>query len=480
MLFNSLDFIIFFPIVVFLYYFIPHKYRCLLLLVASYYFYMCWKAEYIFLILFSTSIDYYSAIQIGLSKTRFKRKLFLFLSISTNLGLLFTFKYFNFFSESVRQLFDQFNIFYNSPSFDLLLPVGISFYTFQTLSYSIDVYLGNKKPEKSFLIFALYVSFFPQLVAGPIERSTRLLPQFHKKISFNYSRIRSGLLLIAWGFFKKVVIADNLALVVDPIYNNPTYFQGIPLLIATYAFAFQIFCDFSGYSDIAIGTARVMGFDLMKNFNRPYFSTSVSDFWKRWHISLSSWFKDYLYIPLGGNRVNKLRLYFNLLVVFLLSGLWHGANWTFIAWGGLHGLFLIFSISTRDLRNRFIDKIKIDKNSVLLKGVNIFITFHLISFSWIFFRAKSLTDAWYIIKNMVLGIELKLSYGFNHGKEFFIFLAGLICLMELVHIIQNKIKIDYWLLSKPVWFRFGFYYLFLMGIIAAGNFGANSFIYFQF
>lgn len=243
----------------------------------------------------------------------------------------------------------------------MLLPVGISFYTFQSLSYSIDVYRGEKEPERNFGKFALYVAFFPQLVAGPIERSTNLLPQFDRRISFDYDRFVSGLRLMLWGFFKKIVIADRLAIYVNEVYNSPAEFQGLTLILATYFFAFQIYCDFSGYSDIAIGAARIMGYDLMINFRQPYFSQSIAEFWKRWHISLSTWFKDYLYIPLGGNRVAKNRWYFNLMAVFLISGLWHGANWTFVLWGFLHGFYLVFSIWTQNIRDTISHAFRVDR-----------------------------------------------------------------------------------------------------------------------
>ena len=354
MLFNSLQFIAFFIIIVSIYFTIPHRYRWLLLLAASYYFYMCWKVEYIFLIIISTIVAYITGILMGRERTRERRKKYLVFSLAVNLGLLAAFKYFNFFNSNLRELFNFFNIFYDVPEFDVLLPVGISFYTFQTLSYSIDIYRGDRPPEKSLGIFALYVSFFPQLVAGPIERSTSLLPQFFERKEFNYERVTSGLRKIAWGMFKKVVIADRLAVVVDQVYGSPEDFAGPAVLIATFFFAYQIYCDFSGYSDIAIGTARILGFDLITNFKRPYFARSIREFWQRWHISLSTWFRDYLYIPLGGNRVKRPRYYINLIIVFLICGLWHGANWTFIVWGALHGSYMIISVVTGNLRERII------------------------------------------------------------------------------------------------------------------------------
>jgi D-alanyl-lipoteichoic acid acyltransferase DltB (MBOAT superfamily) len=442
---------------------------------------MCWKPEYIFLILISTMIDYYAGIKMGSNEVQTKRRKFLYLSLFSNLALLFSFKYFNFFNDSARLFFNQFNIFYDIPAFNVLLPVGISFYTFQTLSYSIDVYRGDKEPEKHFGIFALYVSFFPQLVAGPIERSTRLLPQFYKKISFDYYRVSDGLKLMLWGFFKKIVIADRLALYVNEVYNNPSDHYGVHVLLATYFFAFQIYCDFSGYSDIAIGAAQVMGYNLMDNFNRPYFSKSISEFWKRWHISLSSWFRDYLYISLGGNRVVKWRWYFNLFIVFLLSGLWHGANWTFLVWGALHGFYLIFSIWTKNIRSGITGFFHLNNNSLLQKYFRVFITFHLVLLGWIFFRANSIADAFLLLQNMfIISFDqiktLKLSLGWYELMIAFF----TIFFMEFIHLIQRHRHMRTFLDSKPAWMRYAVYYLLIFGILVLGQFKETEFIYFQF
>ncbi len=352
MFFNSLHFLIFLPIVIAIYFSLPYRWRWVLLLAASYYFYMCWKAEYVLLIILSTVIDYYAALGMGRQRDKSKRKPYLLLSLIVNLGILFSFKYFNFFNENVRVLLTQFNIFYDAPTFKLLLPVGISFYTFQTLSYSIDVYRGARPPERHFGLFAVYVAYFPQLVAGPIERSTTLLPQFRDKHDFDASRAASGLRRIMWGMFQKVVVADRLAIYVDSVYNNQAPHGGLTLIVATVFFVFQVYCDFAGYSNIAIGAARIMGFDLMENFRRPFFARSVAEFWQRWHISLLTWFRDYLYIPLGGNRVARWRWYFNTMFVFVLCGLWHGAAWTYVITLGLHGFFIIFSSLTESPRPR--------------------------------------------------------------------------------------------------------------------------------
>ncbi len=404
MLFNSLQFIIFFPIVVALYYAIAPKYRWILLLIASYYFYMCWNYKYIVLIITSTIIDYVAGIKIYDEHVKWKRKMYLLLSLLTNLGLLFSFKYFNFFGDSVNFIFDKINIMRHLPELNVLLPVGISFYTFQTLSYTIDVYRREKEPERHFGFFALYVSFFPQLVAGPIERSTRLLPQMRQHFKFDYERVKNGILQMCWGFFKKVVIADRLAEYVNMVYNNTGSYDGVHYVIATVFFAFQIYCDFSGYSDIAIGSASIMGFDLMRNFKRPYLAHNIREFWARWHISLSTWFRDYLYIPLGGNRVVKWRWYYNLFITFLISGLWHGADWTFIVWGALHGFYLVSAIWTKRIRERVNNTI-LGNNHKIYNITQIIVTVCLAWFAWIFFRANNIGDAFFVIDKIFVQLS---------------------------------------------------------------------------
>ncbi len=404
MLFNSLEFLIYFPIVVALYFAIAPRYRWILLLLASYYFYMCWNYKYIILIITSTIIDYIAGIHISREKIRWKRKAYLVLSLLTNLGLLFSFKYFNFFGDSLNFIFDKINVMQHLPELNVLLPVGISFYTFQTLSYTIDVYKGVKEPERHIGKFALYVAFFPQLVAGPIERSTRLLPQMHQHFKFDYERVKNGILQMCWGFFKKVVIADRLAEYVNMVYNNSSDYGGTHYIIATVFFAFQIYCDFSGYSDIAIGSASILGYDLMRNFKRPYLAQNIREFWQRWHISLSTWFRDYLYIPLGGNRVLKWRWYYNLFITFLISGLWHGANWTFVVWGGLHGFYLVFAIWTANIRKRM-NKLVFGENVFLHNFFQVIITIILAWFAWIFFRANTIGDAFLIIKKIISQIQ---------------------------------------------------------------------------
>lgn len=493
MIFNSLQYIFFFIIVVSIYFTISHRYRWILLLAASYYFYMCWKAEYIVLIIISTLIAYATGILMGRETTRQSRKKYLILSIVINLGLLFVFKYFNFFNDSLRELFNSFNIFYGIPAFNLLLPVGISFYTFQTLSYSIDVYRGKRPPERSLGMFALYVSFFPQLVAGPIERSTRLLPQFFEKKDFDYQRVTSGLKLMAWGMFKKVVIADRLAVVVNRVYGSPEEFSGIAILIATFFFAYQIYCDFSGYTDIAIGTARVLGLSLMVNFQRPYFAESIREFWRRWHISLSTWFRDYLYISLGGNRVKLPRYCTNLFIVFIICGLWHGANWTFIIWGALHGSYMIISVITANLRNRIITLSGLSKLPHLHRVLKTIITFILVCFGWIFFRADSLNDAIYLFNNSLMGIRTLIQnitdiayvrnvLGGLGINSFELKISVLLIIsLELVHLAQENDTLKAKLKSVPAWARWATYYVLTGVFLLFGSFNSGQdFIYFQF
>jgi D-alanyl-lipoteichoic acid acyltransferase DltB (MBOAT superfamily) len=487
MLFNSLQYLIFFPLVVGAFFALPHRFRWLLLLAASYYFYMCWKPEYALLIFVSTLIDYWAALQMGKTGERRGRRKYLVLSLVANLGILFSFKYFNFFNDSIRALCDSVNIFYGVSSFDLLLPVGISFYTFQTLSYTIDVYKGTRRPERHFGIFAVYVSFFPQLVAGPIERSTRLMPQFFEKKKFEYDRVVSGLQLVLWGLFKKIVIADRLAVYVNQVYNHPGDFSGGPLILATYFFAFQIYCDFSGYSDIAIGSARILGFDLMQNFRRPYFAQSIADFWQRWHISLSTWFRDYLYIPLGGNRVVKWRWYYNLMIVFVLSGLWHGANWTFLVWGALHGGYMVVSNWTKPLRTMLARRLNLSPR--LAQFVRIGFTFHLVLFAWIFFRANSMSDAIQILTSMPAidfpNLAANLTTGFyahdlSRGWFDLSVAFGLIGVLTVVQWYQHRGGLQLNFAQRPTWQRWSIYYAAVIGIILLGVYEHAEFIYFQF
>ena len=488
MLFNSLQFVVFFPIVIILYFIIPHNKRWILLLIASYYFYMCWKVDYIILIMISTLIDYVCSNKMSKINEKPKRKKWLLISIFSNLGILFGFKYFNFFSQNIQTLFDNYNIFFEMPFFNVLLPVGISFYTFQTLSYTIDVYNNKTTAQKHLGVFAVYVSFFPQLVAGPIERSNHLLPQFFKKHDFNYLRVKAGFQKMLWGFFKKIVIADNLAILVDGVYNNIDNYSGLTLIVATIFFTFQIYCDFSGYSDIAIGTAKVMGFELRENFKRPYFSKSIREFWQRWHITLSTWFRDYVYIPLGGNRTVKWKWYYNLIITFLVSGLWHGANWTFVIWGALHGSFLIFAIIFAQPKEKINQFIK-NRNISLNKLFDVSITFILVAFAWIFFRSNNINDAIYVISNLNFNVtellnldELSMQFrGLGLFKEDIIKCMFLILMLCLYSTYERSEDVWKKLQKKPRWIRWSIYYILVYGILfVAPHSNVNNFIYFQF
>lgn len=475
MLFNSLQFVLFFITILVLYFALPYRYRWILLLLASYYFYMCWNAKYIILIIISTLIDYFASLRMAALSERRQRRKYLLLSIFSNLGLLFTFKYFNFFSRSFYDLFQAIGLHVPTPVLNVLLPVGISFYTFQTLSYTIDVYRGKIPAEKHLGIFALYVSFFPQLVAGPIERASNLLPQFQRKNDFDDSRTVSGLRLMLWGLFKKIVVADRLALYVDAVYNNVDFHGGLTFAVATYFFAFQIYCDFSGYSDIAIGAARILGYDLMKNFDRPYFSRTVPEFWRRWHISLSTWFKDYLYIPLGGNRVKTRRLYLNLFLVFFVSGIWHGANWTFLFWGALHGLYIVISRLTLSARDQLVQRLNI--SPWIVQTFRTLITFHLVWFSWIYFRAQSLGQA-----NQIVAKIFARPWGdlFVSAPDQMVYAVLALVILLGVELYLEKFRLAIIFNRFPVAIRWTAYAVICIVLLLMGVFNGSQFIYFQF
>jgi alginate O-acetyltransferase complex protein AlgI len=495
MLFNSFHFLIFFPVVVFVYFFLPHRFRWFFLLVASCYFYMVFIPIYILVLGTTIVIDYLAGIYIE-QCDGIKRKNILIISILSTCTVLFIFKYFNFFNTNLTLLANWLHWNYPIQALNLILPIGLSFHTFQSLSYVIEVYRGNQKAEKDFGIYALYVMFFPQLVAGPIERPQNLLHQFYEKHDFDYKQVTDGLKIMAWGMFKKVVIADRLANFVNTVYDKPSEYQGISLIVATVFFAFQIYCDFSGYSDIAIGAAQVLGFKLMDNFNRPYSSRSIVEFWKRWHISLSTWFKDYLYIPLGGNRVSVPRWYLNLIITFLVSGVWHGANWTYIVWGTLHGLYMVIGRYTEDIRKKIVSFTLLDRNSRFYDFLQVMTTFILVTFAWIFFRAKNIHDAIYIVTHLFSGLrEYVISIFVSHhhfgtGKfapillgqpkiEFVIAIISIIFL-EWVHSIQRHGSIRHMLAKKSVLIRWSIYFILVYGCIFLGVLEKTQFIYFQF
>lgn len=396
MLFNSISFAIFLPIVFLLYWFVTNKnlkLQNVLLLLASYFFYACWDWRFLFLLMFSTLLDYFTGLKMQDAENQKRKRFWFWLSISINLGFLGVFKYYNFFAESFAEAISHIGMQVNPWTLKIILPVGISFYTFHGLSYVIDIYKGRIKAEKNFIDYAVFVSFFPLLVAGPIERATHLLPQIKKRRNFDYSQAVDGLRQILWGLFKKIVIADNCAEIANQIFNNSADQSGSTLVLGAVFFAFQIYGDFSGYSDIAIGTARLFGIDLLRNFAFPYFSRDIAEFWRRWHISLSSWFKDYLYIPLGGSKGGNWMRIRNTFIIFIVSGFWHGANWTFIVWGALNALFIMPSIIMRTHRNHLETVAQGNSFPTVKEFFQMITTFALAVFAWIFFRAENITHA---------------------------------------------------------------------------------------
>lgn len=489
MLFNSFEFAVFFPVIVTLYFLLPHPRRWILLLVGSYYFYGSWQVEFLALILASTLIDYFAAQKIAAAKDKRRRVGFLLLSILGNMGPLLVFKYLDFFNSSIAELANIIGWNYPIEALNLILPVGISFYSFQTLSYTIDVFNKKIQPENHFGIFALYVSYFPQLVAGPIERPGNLIPQLRKKISINWARIRSGLTQMLWGFFMKLVIADRAAVIVNQIYDSPQKFDGLPLVFATVFFAFQILGDFAGYSNIAIGASRILGIDLMKNFDRPYFSKSIAEFWRRWHISLSTWFRDYVYIPLGGNRVVKWRLYYNILITFTISGLWHGAAWTFIAWGVLHGLYMVIGHITLDIRSKFKRLIGLKQTGLINRIWQVSFVFVLVCIGWVLFRATTFDDAVYILTNLHTNLSEQISEieSFRDlarmlkvsASNLMSVIVGITVLL-IVNLYQRRADYYQHFLQLPTFIRWSAYYLIILLILFFGSFEGEDFIYFQF
>lgn len=479
MLFNSMAFAFFLPIVFIIYWSLPHKFRWVLLLAASYYFYMSWNAKYVFLILFTTIISYAAAVLMERSEHRRQKKWILAGTAILCLGVLFFFKYYNFVSESVASLLRLFAIPLRPLTVKLLLPVGISFYTFQTLSYVIDVYRGDARAERHFGHYAAFISFFPQLVAGPIERTNNLLPQIKAVHEFNYDQATYGLKLMAWGYFKKIVIADTLCAYVDRVYGAPREFQGFALVLATVFFTLQIYCDFSGYSDIAIGTAKLMGINLMTNFRSPYFSQSIKEFWSRWHISLSTWFRDYVYIPLGGNRVRRFRHAINLMITFLASGLWHGANWTFVVWGGIHG-------AAQVVENALIPREKRSSRGIV-RWLRILAVFTFCTLAWVFFVSDSIGDAFYVFGHLFDGISSPVRYlkdGFMNismGEQELLMVAFCVLLLSIFDLLSLKRDVIEMVSRKGMVTRWLIYILFLLIIVFFSQKGiAAEFVYFQF
>lgn len=475
--FNSISYAVFLPIVFIIYWLSPHKYRWGFLLAASYYFYMSWNLKYVGLILFTTVVSYFAARFMEDKTDKRYKKSVLLISAILCLGGLFFFKYFNFVSNSFCDAVNYFAIKLNPVTLNIVLPVGISFYTFQTLGYIIDVYRGDAEAEHHFGKYAAFVSFFPQLVAGPIERSKNLLPQIKAKHEFSYEQGTYGMKLMVWGFFKKLVIADTISLHIGPLFEIPQNYHGFSFVIAAFLFSFQIYCDFSGYSDIAIGTAKLMGIDLMTNFKSPYFSQSLREFWGRWHISLSTWFKDYVYIPLGGNRVSRRRNVFNLLVTFLASGLWHGANWTFVIWGGIHGIGQIIEKQIGLFKN---------KSTGVLSVCRVILIFGFCTLAWVFFAANSISDAGYILGHMLEGLSDPLLYfrnGFADlgiGSEtilVLLFSIGLLTVYDYYSLTEDCIS---YLGKKNTIVRTVIYLLMLIAIMCLKASESAEFVYFQF
>ncbi|MCI9065384.1 MAG: MBOAT family protein [Lachnospiraceae bacterium] len=495
--FNSINFMIFFPVVLALYFVIPKALRQIWLLAASYYFYMSWNARYALLIAASTLITYVSGIAIERyreSGRTGRRLTVLFSCLGINLGILLFFKYGNFLIASLDRGLELLHIGSVDQRFYFLLPVGISFYTFQALGYTIDVYRGDVRAETNLIRYALFVSFFPQLVAGPIERSKNLLSQMQNIAEiklWNARRVTSGTILMIWGFFVKMVIADRAAVLVNTVFDNYHMYGSTELVLAAVFFALQIYCDFGSYSLIAIGAAKIMGFELMENFNTPYFACSIRDFWSRWHISLSTWFRDYLYIPLGGNRRGRVRKSVNIMIVFLASGLWHGADWSYVVWGGIHGAYQVIGDYLASFREKCIRKLRVNTACFSWKFLQTTVTFILVVFAWIFFRADSIGDALqYIRRIWVRPTPWVLFNGeiFTLGldrPEMNILLVS-ICMLGLVDLVRyrKKMTLDVFLMQQNLWFRGGIMIGLVVLIFVCGKYGVGfdpqQFIYFQF
>ena len=494
MLFNSLQFIVFFPIVVLAYFIIPHRLKNFWLLFASYYFYMCWNARYAVLLLFSTVVTYASGlllerVNLGNGDAQKKirnKKLVVAGSFTLNIAVLFYFKYSNFVLSLVSGAFEMVHVELQVPVIDVLLPVGISFYTFQALSYTMDVYRGEIYAEKNFFRYALFVSFFPQLVAGPIERSKNLLRQLAEPKKFSYDAVRSGLLLMLWGYFLKVVISDRCAVLVNEIYGDYGSYQGTVLILANVLFAVQIYCDFMGYSVIAKGAARVLGYELMDNFAQPYFAGTIKEFWRRWHISLSTWLRDYLYIPLGGSRKSRLIKFRNLMITFLVSGLWHGASMSFVVWGGIHGLYQIVEELITPYFLRLCEKIHVDRENFSWRFLGALKNFVLVDIAWVFFRAPSIQEAVEILRGSMdlSDIGPMLNGGFlNLGldeRNILILVIALLVLLVASYKKERGMDLLGWVSKQNIIFRYMLYWFAVILIIFSLDLTGQEFIYFQF
>ncbi len=499
MTFYSFQFFAFLLLTATVYYTLSPKYRPFILLAASAYFYLCFKPEYLILLAVAIMIDFYLARHMEKSTGR-KRKRLLILGLVHNIGLLALLKYLNFFSHTFRTLLGNLPPFQALENVKWLVPVGISYFTFKKISYLIDVYRETMPAEKKLLNLALYVSFFPSITAGPIDRAKDLIPQFLQARGFDYQKVTDGLKLMAWGFFKKVIIADNLAVFVNKVYDFPTQYEGLSLVMATIYFSIQIYCDFSGYTDIARGVAKILGYDLMENFDRPYFSTSIGEFWKRWHISLSNWLMEYLFLPTAyavSRKIKKDRVLrmkaetwaymTGIILTMTLCGIWHGASWTFVLWGTLHGLAMALSFATRKIRKKVNKRLKIKKNAFwhrLLQGI---MTFSLVTVLWIFFRANSFSDAFYIVSHLFTGwaaianpANLAAAIHLGLLKKQLAVAALSLGVVFLVHILRKEATFLDWLNQRKNLFRWAFYLLLVIWLIIFGDVESEQFIYFRF
>lgn len=513
MSFFGLEFILFFALVAVVGYILPNKYRCLFFLSASYFFYFTGQPLYLILLFISTIIDYFIALKIGhlrnitnrvndSTQSPGKEKRYLITGIIISAGLLLFFKYFNFLNDFFRSLLAGLKLSYPIPALNIILPLGISYYIFKKISYLTDVYRGHIEPERNFIRLALYVSFFPEITAGPIDRAGALLPQFLEKLDIDYARVTEGVQLIFYGLFKKLIIADRVGILVNTVYNHPDQHSGATIGLATLFYSFQIYCDFSGYSDIAIGMGRVLGFKLIDNFKQPYLAASISDFWKRWHISLSNWLRDYLFLPISYSlmrkidrgklnlkRADKWAYVGSVLCTMLLCGLWHGANWTFVAWGLIHGILMAVSFVTKKARKKTARFLRLKKVPRLHKGLKVTFTFILVSFSWLLFRANSMGDAFTLIsrlfsfapaaagkatadRSLILGLSL---------PEFLVALIAIVLLIAVEFILEKKdIPSHHLLRGKPVWLRWAIYYFVIFSVLLFGLFEQQAFIYGNF
>ena len=483
MLPNSFNFLLFFAATVVVYYVLPHRWRWTLLLLASYYFYSTFDPQYLLLLAAMTTVAYGFGIAVARPMRQTTKRFILTVGVLAELSALLVFKYFDFLMGSLGPVLENLNIIRDAvalPRLDLILAVGLSFYTFSCISYLVDAFRGTVEPERHFGKLAVYIAFFPKLLAGPIERAPAFLSQLATPVVFDRIGVVTGIQLIIWGLFKKVVIADRLAVFVDTGFTNPAFQSPINVLVAVYFYAFQIYCDFSGYSDIAIGTALIFGFRLMENFRRPYMAKSVPEFWnKRWHLSLMRWFRDYLYIPLGGNRVSALRQYTNVMVIFLVSGLWHGANWTFVVWGGLNGLYQVIHTAIEAPRQWLAKHIRLP--AALTTLMSVFLTFHLVGIAWVFFRASSIDNALAVLKRIWTSLPQlpMLLANYNWSGEFYLSL-GLISFLIGVEILDEKKPISRRLAEGPAIVRWGFYYAIGFSLLVIGMWGTQGFVYMNF